>query len=280
MAEKKRYWLKLDKDFLKSPHMKVIKNMPNGKDYVLFYLTLMLESIETIGHLRFSDLVPYNEDMLSSITDINVDIVRSAVKVFCELGLIQKLDDGTIFMTQVASMTGKETESAERVRLFRDRQKQITLQCNGDVTTCNDNKEKEKDKQSTEKKKDIDIISSSEDEPDEPDEPDESSYSKYKDVLDLYTQICTKLPKIAKLTAKRKTNINKLLKEMSLEEIEKGFKIINSSQFCTGLNDRNWKADFDFCIKADKLTNALEGKYSVKPNNNGPNNNQSKYKEL
>ncbi len=144
MAEKKRYWLKLDKDFLESPHMKVIKNMPNGKDYVLFYLSLMLKSIETVGHLRFSDLVPYSEEMLASITDTNVDIVRSAVKIFCELGLMQKLDNGTIFLTQVASMTGKETESAERVRLFRDRQKQLSLQCNSDVTKGNDNKEKQR----------------------------------------------------------------------------------------------------------------------------------------
>jgi predicted phage replisome organizer len=144
MAEKKRYWLKLDKDFLESPHMKVIKGMPNGKDYVLFYLSLMLKSIETVGHLRFSDLVPYNEEMLSSITDTNVDIVRSAVKIFCNLGLIQKLDDGTIFLTQVASMTGKETESAERVRLFRERQKQLPLQCNTGVTESNDNKEKQR----------------------------------------------------------------------------------------------------------------------------------------
>lgn len=155
MAEKKRYWLKLNKDFFKSPHMKVIKNMPNGKDYVLFYLCLMLESIETVGHLRFSDLVPYSEEMLASITETNVDIVRSAVKIFCQLGLMQKLDDGTIFMTQVASMTGKETESAERVRLFRSRQKQIALQCNTDVTKCNNNKEKQRTENREQKEEDI-----------------------------------------------------------------------------------------------------------------------------
>jgi len=156
-AEKKRYWLKLDKNFLKSTHIKVIKNMPNGKDYIIFYLALMLESVETIGHLRFSELVPYNEQMLASITDTNVDIVRSAVKLFEELGLMEMLDDGTIYMTQVAQMTGKESDSASRVRQYRLRQKEmLVLQCNDDVTNCNDNKEKEKqeEKQSTEYKED------------------------------------------------------------------------------------------------------------------------------
>lgn len=161
--EKKRYWLKLDKDFLKSPQIKVIKNMPNGKDYIIFYLSLLLESIETIGHLRFSNLVPYNEEMLSSVTDTSVDIVRPAMKLFLELGLVEILDDGTIYMTQVAQMTGKESESAERVRQYRlrkkeEEQKQLMLHCNDNVTKSNDNKEKEeeedKDKQSTENNED------------------------------------------------------------------------------------------------------------------------------
>lgn len=154
--EKKRYWLKLDKDFLKSSQIKVIKNMPNGKDYVIFYLSLMLESVETIGHLRFSNLVPYNEEMLASVTDTNIDIVRTAVKIFESLGLMEILDDGTIYMTQVAEMTGKESESAERVRRYRLKQKQqLALQCNGNVTNSNDNKEE--DKQSTENKEDVQV---------------------------------------------------------------------------------------------------------------------------
>lgn len=155
-VEKKRYWLKLDKNFLKSSQIKVIKNMPNGKDYVIFYLALMLESIETIGHLRFSNLVPYNEEMLASVTDTNVDIVRTAVKIFESLGLMEILDDGTIYMTQVAEMTGKESESAERVRRYRLKQKQqLALQGNGNVTNSNDNKEKQEQRTENKENKEI-----------------------------------------------------------------------------------------------------------------------------
>lgn len=146
MSTTKKYWLKLNKDFLKSPQIKVIKDMPNGKDYVIFYLSLMLESIETVGHLRFTSFIPYNAEMLATITETNVDIVRSAIKLFCEIGLMQIFDDGTIFMTQVPEMTGKECDSAERVRQFRAR-KEIEkneennkmLQCNSEVTKCNSN---------------------------------------------------------------------------------------------------------------------------------------------
>lgn len=167
--EKKRYWLKLDKNFLKNSQMKVLRNMPNGKDYIIFYLSLMLESVETVGHLRFTSLVPYNDEMLAAITETNIDIVRSAVKVFCELGLMQIFDDGTIFMPAVPKMTGKECESAERVREYRERLKKQEmvklLQCNDNVTKCNDNKEKEEEKDKQENKqeeKETNIHSSNE----------------------------------------------------------------------------------------------------------------------
>ena len=141
--EKKRYWLKLEKDFLDSKYIKIIKGVPNGGEYILFYLALMLASVDTVGHLRFTELVAYNEQMLASLTGTNIDIVRSAMKLFQELGMIRILEDGTIFMPEVPRLTGKESESAERVRLFRERQNQIALQCNSDVTKCNDNKEKD-----------------------------------------------------------------------------------------------------------------------------------------
>ena len=138
--EKKKYWLKLDKDFLTKPQMLVVKGMPNGKEYIIFYLSLMLQSIETVGHLRFSRLIPYDDSMLAEITGTNIDIARSATKIFCEMGLMQIFDDGTIFMTEVPKITGKECDSADRVRLYRERKKEsLPLQCNNDVTKCNDN---------------------------------------------------------------------------------------------------------------------------------------------
>ena len=141
MADKKYYWLKLKRDFFKRHDIRIIEEMPNGKDYVLFYLKLLLESIDHEGSLRFSDTIPYNEQMLSVVTNTNVDIVRSAMKLFTELKLMEVLDDATIYMAEVNNMIGSEGWSAERVRRFR--QKQQALLCNGDVTSCNEEKEEE-----------------------------------------------------------------------------------------------------------------------------------------
>ena len=149
MAAKKFYWLKLKRDFFKRHDIRIIEEMPNGKDYVLFYLKLLLESIDHEGSLRFSDTIPYTEQMLSVITNTNVDIVRSAMKLFIELGLIEIFDDQTIFMGEVEKMIGSESESAERMRRMRQNQKPSL--CDGDVQKSDTEIEKEE-----EIKKDLD----------------------------------------------------------------------------------------------------------------------------
>ena len=115
----KYYWLKLKRDFFKRHDIRVIEGMPNGKDYILFYLKLLCESVDHDGGLRFSEEIPYNDQMLATITNTNIDIVRNAVKLFIDLHMMELLDDGTFYMTQVEKMIGGETKWAEKKRLQR-----------------------------------------------------------------------------------------------------------------------------------------------------------------
>lgn len=151
MAEKRFYWLRLKRDFFKRHDIRIIESLPNGKDYCLFYLKLLCESVDHEGNLRFSDQIPYSEEMLATITNTNVDIVRSAIKVFCQLRMMEILDDGTFFMAEVQKMIGSyaDNDNANRQRRFRERQKQIALperyEC---VTENNESKRIELEKES------------------------------------------------------------------------------------------------------------------------------------
>lgn len=149
MGEKKYYWLKLKDDFFKRHDIKIIEAMDNGKEYVLLYLKLLVESVSHNGRLRFSDEIPYSEKMLATITGTNVDVLRAALQTLLELRLVDVLEDGTLFLPEVANMTGSESSSAERAR--RSRQKTKALQCNTNVTpkcdnvqNCNTEKERVK----------------------------------------------------------------------------------------------------------------------------------------
>ena len=76
MAEKRFYWLRLKRDFFKRHDIRIIESLPNGKDYCLFYLKLLCESVDHEGNLRFSDQIPYSEDMLATITNTNLNSLR------------------------------------------------------------------------------------------------------------------------------------------------------------------------------------------------------------
>lgn len=139
MAENKFYWLKLKRDFFKRHDIRIVEEMPNGKDYILFYLKMLVESVDHEGGLRFNDTIPYSEDMLATITNTNIDIVRAAMKIFTELGMIEILDNGTIYMTEVLKMIGSaaNNDNAIRQQRFRDRKKAECPQLAPDVTNSN-----------------------------------------------------------------------------------------------------------------------------------------------
>ena len=182
---KKYYWLKLKRDFFKRHDIRIIEEMPNGKDYVLFYLKLLLESVDHEGTLRFSDAVPYNEQMLSVITNTNVDIVRSAMKVFIELKMVDVFDDQTIYMSEVEKLIGSEAWSTERSRRCPENKR--LLQCNTNATqvqhratSCNEEIDIEIEKELELEKEDI---CASPAVPTKPSAPQKHKYGEYKNVL-------------------------------------------------------------------------------------------------
>ncbi len=126
MTEAKHYyWLKLRKDFFQQTQIRVLEGMPNGREYAYFLLKLMAESIATEGNLRLTDEIAYSDEMLSSLTNTNVDIVRAAMQAFQALGLVALRDDGTIVIPEVAKITGSESEWAEKKRIFREQRKNL-----------------------------------------------------------------------------------------------------------------------------------------------------------
>ena len=120
---KKYYWLKLNLDFFDREEVKLIENMPNGKEYIIFYMKLLLKSANSEGRLMFREVIPYTDEMLASITGTNIDVVRTAVNMFIQLGMMQKLDNGALFLHEVQNMIGCETEYAKKKREYKDRLK-------------------------------------------------------------------------------------------------------------------------------------------------------------
>ena len=163
----KFYWLKLRKDYLKRHDIKILESMPDGQLSVLFYLKLMLESVDHEGELRFSDKVPYTPEMLATVTDTDADVAKASIKRLQDLGMIEIESDGTIIIDQVKSMIGcaSDSDSANRQRRYRERKKEecdILLHENvtpvtDSVTNCDADRNKTSRDIEIEIEKEIDI---------------------------------------------------------------------------------------------------------------------------
>lgn len=125
MGDNKRYyWLKLPEDFYDDDTIQWIEDQENGAAYVNFYLKLLLKSLSDDGRLiRYvgQRLMPYDVKSLARLTNTDADTVRVALELFVNIGLVERLETGEIYMSQIDEMIGKETESARRKRKYRAR---------------------------------------------------------------------------------------------------------------------------------------------------------------
>lgn len=231
MAEvKKFYWLKLQKDFFRRHDIRIIESMQNGKDYILFYMKLLVESISHEGALRFSDTIPYNDEMLATITNTNIDIVRSAIKIFTQLNLMEILDDGTIYMFEVQRMIGGETEWAEKKRIYRENQKLPKETIKGQEKTMSD-KSKSKIKS---KSKSIEL--------------DKNNTSFQKQVFEYWVDKSSTSNALTKHTKITKDMDNALLSIKKLYTVEKAKELID--RFCIVYEE---KINTDYPLKKRTL---------------------------
>jgi hypothetical protein len=71
-----------------------------------------------------------------------------------------------------------------------------------------------------------------------------------------------KLPQIRNLSAKRRKMIATRLKDDFFERhYEEAIARLAQSSFCLGENKQHWRADFDWFLKPDTVTQIIEGKY-------------------
>ena len=117
LRDKERYfWLKLHCDFFKRHDIRVLEKKQNGKELVLLFLKLMTESLDHEGVLRFSEDLPYTEEMLACVTDTDPEVLRAGIQSFQELGMLQVQEDGTILIPVVERLVGSETHQNRRKR--------------------------------------------------------------------------------------------------------------------------------------------------------------------
>lgn len=229
---KKYYWLKLQRNFFKRHDIKIIENMMNGKDYILFYLKLLCESVDHNGNLRFNDKIPYNEEMLSIITGTNIDTVKNAIQIFSNLNMIEILDDGTYYMSEVEKMIGSETKWAEKKRLYREKQKE--LRANATIGI--------EEKPEAQQERDV-------------------KGGEVDSVINTFNEICKSYKNVAQLNSVVINDVVDTLSAYTTSDLKRAFEKAEASDFLKGNSESKWKASFNWIVKKENVEKILNGNY-------------------
>lgn len=118
---KKYYYLKLKDNFFDSDEMIVLESMPDGYKYSNILLKLYLRSLKNEGKLMFNDRIPYNSNILAQVTRHSIGDVEKAIQVLSDLNLIEILDNGAIYITDIQNFIGTSSTEADRKREYRNR---------------------------------------------------------------------------------------------------------------------------------------------------------------
>ena len=126
MADNKPYYyLKLKEGFFDSDDMKLLQGMKDGYVYSDILLKMYLRSLRQGGRLVYRDIIPYTPDMIATITNHQVGTVEKAIGVLEQMGFIEILDNGAIYMSDIQNFIGQSSKEADRKRKYRGTENRI-----------------------------------------------------------------------------------------------------------------------------------------------------------
>ena len=117
----KYYYMRLKDNFFEEDAIKIIESRPDGHLYSNILMKLYLKSLKYNGKLMFNERIPYNPEVLATITRHQVGTIEKALKLFKDLDLIEILDNGAIYMLDIQNLIGKSSTEADRKKAYRKR---------------------------------------------------------------------------------------------------------------------------------------------------------------
>ena len=98
----------------------------HGVLYSNILLKLYLKSLKHGGRLQLDEDIPYTAQMIATITRQQIGTVERALQIFLKLGLVEVLDSGTFYMSNIELLIGQSSTEAERKRAARLQNKALS----------------------------------------------------------------------------------------------------------------------------------------------------------
>ena len=116
---RKYYYLKLKENYFDEDAIVLLESMQDGILYSNILLKLYLKSLKNGGKLQLDENIPYTAQMIATITRQQVGTVERALQIFMKLGLVEPLQNGALYMSNIELLIGQSSTEGERKRRAR-----------------------------------------------------------------------------------------------------------------------------------------------------------------
>lgn len=137
---KRLWWLKLPKDFFTSNNViKKMRKLPGGDTYVVITLKLLLLSLDNDFRIYYEGVEDTFPKDIALTLDESPEAVEVTLRMLLQQGWIVEESADVLVSPKSQELAGSESESAKRVRDYRERIKSeestlLPLHCNENVT--------------------------------------------------------------------------------------------------------------------------------------------------
>ena len=109
-------WIKLNVDMFDDEKIKIIQSMPEGDSLLIVWIKLLALAGKTNdgGYIYITDSMPYTEEMLATIMNKPIQIIKLAIDVFNQLQMIE-IDNKGIFLINF-----EKYQSLDRMQEIRE----------------------------------------------------------------------------------------------------------------------------------------------------------------
>ena len=115
----KYYYLKLKESYFDEDAIVLLESMQDGMLYSNILLKLYLKSLKNGGKLQLDENIPYTAQMIATLTRQQVGTVERALQIFMKLGLVEPLQNGALYMSNIELLIGQSSTEGERKRRAR-----------------------------------------------------------------------------------------------------------------------------------------------------------------
>ena len=284
-------WIRLKTAMFNDDKIKVIQAMPEGDSLIVIWIRmLILAGVSNAeGYLMISDNLPYTEDMLATVFNKPLSVIRLAIKTFETFGMIETNSEGIY----IQNFSENQSERLQDIREYnrikkaesREKAKQKRLEMSkldmvDSQGQVNDTSGTSQGKTSTcqgidiDIDKDIDIKDINNIPRNPPDFGGDPERLEYGRISALYNATCKDLPKVRGVSEERKRKIKALLNALNkskvlmelgaYERLEYIFRLADESDFLSGRMPPNTWCGFDWLITPRNALKVIEGNYKNK----------------